>query len=85
VVGPGKEELHTDAYGRVKVQFHWDRQGKKDDRSSCWLRVMQQSAGAGWGMVFLPRVGHEVVVTFLEGDPDRPLVIGSIYNASNSR
>lgn len=83
VVGPGKEELHTDVYGRVKVQFHWDRQGKKDDYSSCWMRVMQPSAGAGWGAMFLPRVGHEVVVTFLEGDPDRPLVIGSVYNGAN--
>ncbi|WP_272426575.1 type VI secretion system Vgr family protein [Polyangium jinanense] len=83
VVGPGKEELHTDAYGRVKVQFHWDRQGKKDERSSCWLRVMQSSAGAGWGAQFLPRVGHEVVVAFLEGDPDRPFVIGSLYHAAN--
>ncbi|MDI1434914.1 type VI secretion system Vgr family protein [Polyangium sorediatum] len=83
VVGPGKEELHTDAYGRVKVQFHWDRQGKNDERSSCWLRVMQASAGAGWGAQFLPRVGHEVVVAFLEGDPDRPFVIGSLYHAAN--
>lgn len=83
VVGPGKEELHTDVHSRVKVQFHWDRQGKKDDHSSCWLRVMQASAGAGWGAMFLPRVGHEVVVTFLEGDPDRPLVMGSVYNGAN--
>jgi len=83
VVGPGKEELHTDVHGRVKVQFHWDRQGKKDDHSSCWMRVMQPSAGAGWGAMFLPRVGHEVVITFLEGDPDRPLVMGSVYNGAN--
>jgi len=83
VVGPGKEELFTDVHGRVKVQFHWDRQGKKDDHSSCWLRVMQASAGPGWGVMFLPRVGHEVVVTFLESDPDRPLVMGSVYNGTN--
>ncbi len=83
VVGPGKEELHTDEHGRVKVQFHWDRQGRKDDHSSCWMRVMQPVAGPGWGTMFLPRVGHEVVVMFLEGDPDRPLVMGSVYNGAN--
>lgn len=83
VVGPAGEEIHTDEHGRIKVQFHWDREGKKDDRSSCWMRVAQSWAGAGWGSVFLPRVGHEVVVEFLEGDPDRPLVVGSVYNGMN--
>jgi type VI secretion system secreted protein VgrG len=60
----------------VKLQFHWDRQGKRDDKSSCWVRVSQNWAGAGWGGVFVPHVGHEVVVSFLEGDPDQPLVTG---------
>ena len=83
VTGPPGEEIHTDAHGRVKVQFHWDRLGKMDDRSSCWLRVSQVWAGPAWGAIVLPRVGHEVVVDFLEGDPDRPLVVGSVYHAAN--
>ena len=83
VTGPSGEEIHTDEYGRIKVQFHWDRQGKKDDKSSCWMRVMQPTAGGGWGSFFLPRVGFEVVVAFLEGDPDRPLVTGCVYNSTN--
>ena len=83
VVGPGHEEVHTDVHGRIKVQFHWDRRGKKNDRSSCWLRVMQPLAGAGYGAMFLPRIGHEVVVSFLEGDPDQPIVVGSVYNGAN--
>ena len=83
VVGPSGEEIYVDEYGRIKVQFHWDRQGKKDEKSSCWLRVAQQWAGKNWGAVFTPRIGHEVVVSFLEGDPDRPLVTGSVYNANN--
>jgi len=83
VVGPGGEEIYTDEYGRIKVQFHWDRVGKKDENSSCWLRVSQQWAGKQWGAIFLPRIGHEVVVSFLEGDPDRPLVTGCVYNADN--
>jgi len=83
VVGPAGEEIHTDEHGRIKVQFHWDRLGKNDDKSSCWIRVSQMWAGAGWGALFLPRVGHEVVVTFLEGDPDRPLVVGSLYHGTN--
>jgi type VI secretion system secreted protein VgrG len=81
VVGPGGEEIHTDKYGRIKVQFHWDRRGGKDDRSSCWIRVAQNVAGRNWGASILPRIGQEVVVAFLEGDPDRPLVVGSVYNA----
>jgi len=83
VVGPPGEEIHTDEHGRIKVQFHWDREGKKDDRSSCWVRVAQAWAGPGWGFVFLPRVGMEVVIQFLQGDPDRPLVTGCVYNGAN--
>jgi type VI secretion system secreted protein VgrG len=81
VVGPSGKEIWTDKYGRVKVQFHWDRAGKADDNSSCWVRVAQSWAGKNWGGQHVPRVGQEVVVSFLEGDPDRPLVIGSVYNA----
>lgn len=83
VTGPSGEEIHTDEHGRIKVQFHWDRQGKKDDKSSCWIRVSQIWAGGAWGAVFLPRIGHEVVVDFIEGDPDRPLVVGSVYHGTN--
>ena len=81
VVGPSGEEIFTDKYGRVKVQFHWDREGKYDADSSCWLRVATMWAGKQWGSIFIPRVGHEVVVAFLDGDPDRPLIVGSVYNA----
>ena len=81
VTGPGGSEIFTDKYGRIKVQFFWDRQGKKDEHSSCWVRVAQSWAGRSFGTWFLPRIGQEVVVTFLEGDPDRPLVVGSVYNA----
>jgi type VI secretion system secreted protein VgrG len=80
VVGKSGEEIWTDQYGRIKVQFHWDRDGKSDETSSCWVRVQQGWAGKGWGMMFVPRVGMEVVVSFLEGDPDRPLVTGCVYN-----
>lgn len=83
VVGPAGEEIYTDALGRIKVQFHWDREGRRDERSSCWLRVAQAWAGPGWGALYLPRIGHEVVVEFLEGDPDRPVVTGSVYNGAN--
>ena len=83
VVGPSTEEIHTDKYGRVKVQFHWDRQGKHNEHSSCWVRVSQLWAGKSWGAMFIPRIGHEVVVDFLEGDPDRPLIIGRVYHAHN--
>jgi len=82
VVGPSGEEIFTDKYGRVKVQFHWDREGKNDASSSCWIRVAQNSAGRSWGSIFLPRIGHEVIVDFLEGDPDQPIIVGSVYNAS---
>jgi len=79
VTGPAGEEIHCDKYGRVKVKFRWDRVNKEDDTSSCWLRVMQSVAGAWGGTWYLPRVGDEVLVAFLEGDPDRPLVVGSVY------
>lgn len=81
VVGPSGEEIYVDKYGRVKVQFHWDRLGKLDQASSCWIRVAEPVAGKGWGEVWTPRIGQEVVVSFLEGDPDRPLITGSVYNA----
>ena len=80
VVGPAGEEIWTDKYGRVKVQFHWDRYGKADENSSCWIRVAQSLAGKRWGMIFIPRVGQEIIVDFEEGDPDRPIIIGAFYN-----
>ena len=83
VVGPQGQEIFCDKYGRIKVQFHWDREGKKDGDSSCWVRVGQVWAGKRWGAFFWPRVGHEVVVAFEEGDPDQPIVIGNVYNAEN--
>lgn len=83
VTGPDGEEIHTDEFGRVKVQFHWDRHGKHDENTSCWVRVSQSSAGKAWGSMHLPRVGQEVIVEFLDGDPDRPLVTGQVYNAVN--
>jgi len=83
VVGPKGEQIHTDKHGRVKVQFHWDREGKHDAASSCWIRVAQAWADKGFGAICLPRAGQEVVVAFDEGDPDRPLILGSVYNADN--
>jgi type VI secretion system secreted protein VgrG len=80
VVGKAGEEIWTDKYGRIKVQFHWERDGKANETSSCWVRVAQGWAGKGWGMMFIPRIGMEVVVDFLEGDPDQPLVTGCVYN-----
>jgi len=80
VVGPSGEEIYPDKYGRVKVQFFWDRQGKKDDKSSCWIRVSQPWAGKNWGAINIPRIGQEVIVEFLEGDPDRPIITGRVYN-----
>jgi type VI secretion system secreted protein VgrG len=82
VVGPPGEEIYVDKYGRVKVQFHWDREGKYDDKSSCWIRVSQNWAGKRWGAMFIPRIGQEVIVDFIEGDPDRPIITGRVYNAS---
>jgi type VI secretion system secreted protein VgrG len=83
VVGKAGEEIWTDKYGRIKVQFHWEREGKSDETSSCWVRVQQGWAGKGWGMIFIPRIGMEVVVSFLEGDPDQPLVTGCVYNGDS--
>ena len=84
VVGKKGEEIWTDKYGRIKVQFHWDQLGKNDENSSCWIRVAQGWAGKSWGQWLLPRIGQEVVVSFLEGDPDRPLVTGAVYNAEQT-
>jgi type VI secretion system secreted protein VgrG len=84
VVGPPGEEIYTDELGRIKVQFHWDRYGEFNDKSSCWVRVAQSGASGGFGSVLIPRVGDEVVVAFLDGDPDRPLVMGSLYNSQNT-
>ena len=81
VVGPAGDEIYTDKYGRVKVQFHWDRLGNNDENSSCWIRVSQPWAGKGWGAVATPRIGQEVIVDFLEGDPDQPIITGRVYNA----
>lgn len=83
VVGPKGEEIYTDQYGRVKCQFHWDRYGKADPDSSCWIRVAQSWAGKKWGTLYLPRIGHEVIVDFLEGDPDQPIITGRVYNGVN--
>jgi type VI secretion system secreted protein VgrG len=84
VTGPAGEEIYTDKHGRVKVQFFWDRLGKGDDKSSCWVRVAQAWAGRGWGTFFLPRIGMEVIVDFLDGDPDHPLITGCVYNGDNA-
>ena len=83
VTGASGDEIHTDEHGRIKVQFHWDRQGQYNDTSSCWVRVAQTWAGNGYGTMFIPRVGMEVVVDFLEGDPDQPIVTGCVYNGVN--
>jgi type VI secretion system secreted protein VgrG len=83
VVGPRGQEIHTDEFGRIRVQFPWDRAGKNDDTSSCWIRVSQGWAGAGSGMITLPRVGHEVLVGFVAGDPEQPLVVGRVFNAKS--
>ena len=83
VVGKKGEEIWTDKYGRVKVQFHWDRYGKNDEKSSCWVRVSQYWAGPKWGSIHIPRIGQEVIIEHLEGDPDRPIITGRVYNADN--
>ena len=80
VVGKAGEEIWTDQYGRVKVQFHWDRDGKSDENSSCWVRVSHPWAGKNWGSISMPRIGQEVIVDFLEGDPDQPIITGRVYN-----
>jgi type VI secretion system secreted protein VgrG len=84
VVGKAGEEIWTDKYGRVIVQFHWDQLGKNDEKSSCWIRVAQGWAGKQWGALFIPRVGQEVIISFLEGNPDRPLITGCVYNAAQT-
>jgi type VI secretion system secreted protein VgrG len=81
VVGPSGNEIWVDKYGRVKVQFYWDRQGKKDENSSCWVRVSQPWAGSNYGAIWIPRIGQEVLVEFFEGDPDQPIITGRVYNA----
>jgi len=83
VTGPKGEEIFPDEYGRVKVHFHWDRYGKVDEKSSCWIRVSQVWAGKGWGAMSIPRIGQEVIVEFLEGDPDRPIITGRVYNGQS--
>ncbi|MEJ1963369.1 MAG: type VI secretion system tip protein TssI/VgrG [Gammaproteobacteria bacterium] len=83
VVGPQNKDIWTDKYGRVKVRFHWERAGKDDGDTACWVRVAQSWAGKNWGAQFVPRTAQEVVVSFLEGDPDRPIVIGSVFNAEH--
>jgi type VI secretion system secreted protein VgrG len=84
VVGKSGEEIWTDQYGRVVVQFHWDQLGKNDEKSSCWIRVAQGWTGKLWGSIFIPRIGQEVVVSFLEGNPDRPLITGCVFNAEQT-
>ena len=80
VVGPAGEEIYTDELGRVKIQFHWDRVGTRDEKSSCWVRVSQLWAGEGWGAIYIPRIGQEVIVSFVDGDPHRPLITGRVYH-----
>lgn len=84
VVGKSGEEIWTDKLGRVKVQFPWDREGKRDETSSCWLRVATVWSGNGFGTQFIPRIGQEVVVSFIDGDPDKPLITGCVYNSANA-
>ncbi|HEY1028016.1 MAG TPA: type VI secretion system tip protein TssI/VgrG [Pseudomonas sp.] len=84
VVGKAGEEIWTDQYGRIKIQFPWDRDGNSDESSSCWVRVVLPWSGKGFGMQFIPRIGQEVIVTFIDGDPDRPLVTGCVYNGDNT-
>lgn len=81
IVGPDGEEVWMDRYGRVKVQFHWDREGQHDENSSCWMRVATPWGGKGYGSISVPRIGNEVLIDFLEGDPDQPIIVGSVYNA----
>ena len=83
VVGPASDDIYTDQYGRVKVQFHWDREGKRNEHSSSWIRVVQGWAGASFGLQFVPRIGMEVMVSFLAGDQDCPVVTGCVYNATH--
>lgn len=84
VVGPQGEEIYLDKFNRIKVQFHWDRLGKKDENSSCWIRVSESFSGKKWGTHFIPRIGQEVIVDFIDGDPDKPIISGAVYNGDNS-
>jgi len=84
VVGPDGEEIWTDVHGRVKVKFHWDQSAAHDDKASCWVRVSQAWAGNGWGALFIPRIGQEVIISYLDGNPDRPLITGSVYNGEQA-
>jgi type VI secretion system secreted protein VgrG len=83
VVGPAGDEIHVDEYGRIRVQFPWDREGEANDESSVWMRVVQGWGGTGYGMITIPRVGQEVLVSFLDGDPDAPIIVGRVYNELN--
>ena len=83
VTGPSGDEIYVDEFGRIKVQFYWDRDGQNDENTTCYIRVMQAWAGAQWGASFIPRIGHEVIVDFMDGDPDRPIVTGTVYNGKN--
>lgn len=83
VTGPSGEEIYIDKFGRIKVQFYWDREGKNNESSSCYLRVVQSWSGDQWGASFIPRIGQEVIINFLDGDPDRPIVTGAVYNGDN--
>src|SRR5262249_17514064 len=82
VVGPAGQEIHVDEFGRVRFHVPWDREGKHDENSSCWIRVSQGWAGTGYGMIVIPRIGQEVLVGFLEGDPDAPIIVGRVFNAT---
>src|SRR5690606_6742362 len=84
VVGPPGDEIHTDEHGRIRVKFRWDRSSVRDETASCWIRVAYPFAGSRFGFVAVPRIGQEVVVQFEEGDPDRPLIVGSVYNGENA-
>ena len=84
VVGPAGEEIYTDPMNRVKVRFHWDRLNPGDEKASCWVRVSYPNAGEGWGAVHVPRIGQEVIITFLDGDADRPIITGRIYNGEQT-
>ena len=84
VVGPKGEEIYLDKYNRIKVQFHWDRLGKNDENSSCWIRVAESFSGKKWGTHFIPRIGQEVIVDFIDGDPDKPIISGAVYNGDNA-
>src|SRR5262249_52422192 len=83
VIGPGGEEINTEKHGRIRVRFHWERTADHGDEGTCWIRVGQAWAGPGMGALFIPRLGHEVIIRFLEGNPDRPMVVGAVYNGAN--